>query len=94
LDNLFCVLAETRFGRFLQAYGFRGDDVHERPALCAGEGDAVELLRVLRLAHHQAAARAAQRLVRGGGNVIGVRHRAWMHAPGDEAGDVRHVHEK
>jgi hypothetical protein len=38
-----------------------------------------------------AAARAAQRLVRGGGDDVGVRHRVRVHATGDQAGDVRRV---
>ena len=44
------------------------------------------------LAQDEAAARAAQRLVRGGGDDVGERHRRRVHARGDEAGDVRHVH--
>ena len=59
-----------------------------------GKRIAVEVLRVLLLAEDQAAARAAKRFVRGGGNEVGVRHGARMHARGDEAGDVRHVDEE
>ena len=46
------------------------------------------------LANDDAAARAAQALVRGGGDEVGVRHGLGMHAAGDEPGDVRHVHEE
>ncbi len=42
-------------------------------------------------AEDQAGARAAQRLVRGGGGDVRVRDRRGMRAAGDEAGDVRHV---
>src|SRR6201998_4315485 len=78
-DNLPCVFAESRLGRFLQAHSFGRDDMHQWPALRAGERDAVELLRELRLAQYQSAARPAQRLVRGRRNEIGVRHGTWVH---------------
>ena len=42
-----------------------GDDVHQRPALRAGEHGPVDVLGVRLLAEDHAAARAAQRLVRG-----------------------------
>ena len=77
--------------RFLEADGLGGDDVHQRPALDAGEHRAIEVLGELLAAEHHAAARPAQRLVRGRRDEIGVRHRARMLAGGDEAGDVRHV---
>ena len=93
-DDLFRVFAEARIGRFLEAHRFGRDDVHQRAALRAGKRDAVEFLGELLLAQYQAAARSAQRLVRGGGNEIRVRHRARMHAAGHESRDVRHVHEE
>ena len=43
------------------------------------------------LAQDDAAARAAQGLVGGGGDKIRVRHRIGMHAGGHQAGDVGHV---
>ena len=46
------------------------------------------------LAHDDAAARAAQAFVRGGGDEVGVRDGAGMLAAGDEAGDVGHVDEE
>ena len=39
-----------------------------------------------------AAARAAEGLVRGGGDDVGVRHRVRVQPGGDQAGEVRHVH--
>ena len=42
-------------------------------------------------AEDHAGARSAQRLVRGRGDEIGVRHRARMLPGGHQAGDVRHV---
>ena len=44
-----------------------------------------------RLAQDHAAARAAQRLVRRGGDEVRVRHRARVQARGHQAGDVGHV---
>jgi hypothetical protein len=43
---------------------FRGDHVHQRPALDAGEDRRVQRASVLRAGEDHAAARAAQRLVR------------------------------
>ena len=92
-DDLPLILDEGRLRRFLEADGLRRDDVHQRTALHAGEHRAIEILRVLLAAQHQAAARSAQRLVRRRRDEIGVRHRARMDAGGDQAGDVRHVGE-
>ena len=48
-----------------------------------------------RAAQHEPAARAAQRLVRGAGHQVGVRHRARVEPGRDQPGDVRHVdHER
>src|SRR6185437_17093549 len=71
-DDLLLVGAKLRLHGFLQADGFGGDDVHQRAALNAGERGAVEVLCIFFAAENQAAARAAQRLVRGGGDKIGV----------------------
>ncbi len=70
------------------------DDVHERAALHAGKHLRVDFLRVLFLAENQAAARAAQGLVRGGRDEIGVGNRRRMDARRDEPRDVRHVDEE
>ena len=43
---------------------------------------------------NQAAARAAQGLVRGGGDKIGMFNRAGMQPGGDQAGDVRDVRQQ
>mgnify|MGYP002064718662 CR=1 FL=1 len=42
----------------------------------------------------EAAARSAQRLVGGRGDDVRVRHRRRMRTAGDQAGDVRHVHQQ
>ena len=92
--DLLLILAEFGVRGFFEANRLCGDGVNERAALGSGESDAVEFLGVLRLAEDESAARAAQSLVRGGGNEIGVRQRAGMHSGGDQAGDVGHVHEE
>ncbi len=80
--------------RLAEAHGLGGDDVHQRTALDAGKHLRVDFFRELLLAKDDAAARAAQRLVGGGGDEIGVRHRARVHTRGDQTGDVRHVHKQ
>ncbi len=44
------------------------------------------------LAEDEPAARAAERLVRRGGDEVGVRHRVRVQLRRDEPGDVGHVH--
>ena len=46
------------------------------------------------LRQDHAGARSAQRLVRGGGDDVGVLARVGMHARRHQAGDVRHVHQE
>ena len=91
VDDLLDVGLELGLQRLAEGDGLGGDDVLERAALDAGEDRLVERLGVLLLAQDDAAARTAQRLVRGGGDEVGVRHRRGVRAGGDEAGDVGHV---
>ena len=93
-DDLFLIFGEAGFGCFLEADSFGSDGVDERSTLQAGERQLVEFFGELRAAHDEAAARAAQSLVRGGADEIGVRYRARVNACGDESGDVGHVHEE
>ena len=70
---------ELRLQRLAEGHGLGGDDVHQRAALQAGEDRRVDLLGdVLVVGEDHAAARAAQGLVRGGGDDMGVRERARM----------------
>src|ERR1700722_20650898 len=85
---LLLVYAEFGLCCFLQANGYRRDDVLERTALNARERDPVEIFGVFFAAQNQAAARPAQCLVGGGGNEIRVRHSARMNPPRPEAGDM------
>ena len=84
-DGAALALAE-RLGRGdLERDRLAGDHVLERAALLAREDGRVDLLGVLLAAEDHAAARAAERLVDRGGDDVGVRHRARVHAGGDEA---------
>ena len=76
----------------MEGHRLGGDDVLERAALDAGEDLAVDRLGVRLAAEDQAAARAAQGLVGGGGDDVGVRHRGGVQPGRDQAGDVGHVH--
>ena len=90
-DGALLALLEEVAGRDLERDGLGRDRVLERAALLAREDRGVDLLRVLLLAQDQAGARAAEGLVDGRGDDVGVRHRVRVHARGDEAGEVRHV---
>ena len=91
-DGALLPLLELRRRRDLEGGGLRRDDVHEGPALLPREHGRLELLRVLVVGgEDHAAARAGQRLVRGGGGDVGVRHRVGVRTGGDEPAEVRHV---
>ena len=84
---------KLRLQRFAEAHGFCGDNVHQRAALRAGENGFVDLpLPYSSLAEDHAAARAAQRFVRGCGDNVGIRHRGRVQPRGDKTRDVRHIH--
>ena len=78
--------------RLLEAHGLAGDDVHQRPALGAGEHGAVDLLAKLLLAEDQRTPGAPQGLVGGGGDHMGIGHRAGVNACGHKARDMGHIH--
>ncbi len=92
--DLLLIFTEGRLHGFLEADGFGSDGVHERAALDAGEGEFVDLFGEGGAAEDQAAARAAQGLVSGGGDDIGVGHGAGVHAGGDKTRDMSHIHEE
>ena len=92
-DHGLLIGAEVRAQCLAKCNGLGGDDMHQWTALQAGEHGAVDLaadVRVVRQDH--TAARAAQRLVGGGGSDVGVRQRAGEQISGDQAGEMRHVH--
>ena len=88
-DHLLCVGFELCLEAFAEAYGFGGDDVFERAALCAGEHGGVHCLGVFLFAKDEPAARSAQGFVRGSGDEVGDGNGRRMLACGDESGDVR-----
>ena len=90
-DRALLALAEGVGGGDPERDRLARDHVLERAALLAGEDGRVDLLRVLLAAEDQPAARAAERLVDGGRDDVGVRHRVRVQAGGDEPGEVRHV---
>ncbi len=93
LHHLVDVRGERRGQRLAEGHGLAGDHVHERTALRTGEHGAVDLLvQLFVVGQDEAAARAAQRFVAGGGHDVGMRHGAGMRARGNQAGDVGHVH--
>ena len=92
LDDALRIDLEVGPQRLAERDRLRGDDMHQRPALQAGEDRRVDLLRdLLVVGEDQAAARTAQRLVRGRRDDMRMRDRRRMHAAGDEPGEMRHV---
>ena len=66
VDHLLCIGLEFRSQRFAEGHGLGGDDMHQRPALQAGEDRRVDLLGdFFVVAQDEAATRSAQGLVRG-----------------------------
>ena len=87
------VVAEGGGRGLVQRDRLGGDHVHQGTALVAREDRTVDRLRILLAEQDHAAPRAAQRLVGGGGDEVGVRHGRGMKACGHQAGEVRHVGE-
>ena len=87
-DDLGRVGGERRVGGLAERHRLGRDDVLERAALQAGEHGLVDGRTELGPAQDAAAPRAAQRLVGGEGDDVGVGHRVRVHATGDEPGDV------
>ena len=74
------------------ATGLRGDDVHQRTTLGAGEDCLIEsLCEIFVVRQDQSAARAAQGLVRRRGDDVTVRKRTRVDAANTEASDVCNV---
>ena len=94
LDDLGGVGLELGLEALAETHGLGGDDVHERAALGARENRGVDHLGVGGAAEDQAAARAAQGLVRGGRDEVGMGNGRRVVTRGDEAGDVRDVGEE
>ena len=88
------VVGERRLPGLREGDRLGGHHVRQRTAE-HHRAAAVDRAGVLLGRQHQPAARTAQRLVRGGGGQVRVRHRvlvAGEHLAGHQAGEVRHVH--
>ena len=93
--DLLRIRLEFRPQRFAESNRLGGDDVHERPALAAGEYRAINRFgKVLVVGEDQTAARTAQCLVSGCGDEVRMRKRRGMHAGDAQPGDVGHVSEE
>ena len=90
-DDLDLVLLELGPQRLSEADGLRGDHMHQRAALLAGEHARVQGLGVGGLAHHHSAARSPQGLVGRGGREIRQSHGRGIDARRDEARIMRDV---
>lgn len=94
-DDALLVRLEFRLECLTEADRLCGDDMLERAALCAGEDGLVKLLcQFLIVRQDDAAARTAQRLVRGGGDDIRVGNRTLVQTGSHQTGNVRHVNEQ
>src|SRR5580704_2903735 len=92
VDDVLSIDLEVGPERLAEGDGLGGDDVHQRPALQAGEHRRVDLLADLGVGRqHHAAARAAQGLVGRRRHDMGMRQWGGIDAGGDEAGIVRHI---
>jgi hypothetical protein len=79
-DHLPAVGGELGAQRLAEGHRLGGDHVLSGPPCRPGNIALSIFLRVLVVAEDHAAARAAQRLVRGRGHHVGVRHRRRVHA--------------
>src|SRR5258706_10206475 len=92
--NLLLVSFETGLQRFMETNRLGRYDVHERTALNAWECLRINFFRIFLFAKHQAAARAPQGLMGGGGDKIGMLDRTGMEARHDEPCDMGNVREE
>jgi hypothetical protein len=92
VDHLLRIGLEPGLQRFAESHRLGGDDMHQRAALQAGEDGRIDLLGdILVVGQHDAAARAAQGLVRRRGDDMGVRERRGMRAARHQTGEMRHI---
>ena len=90
-DDLLGVGLERRVEHLTEGDGLGGDGVLERAALQAREHGLVDGGGMLSTAQDATTTRAPERLVRGEGHDVDIRHRIGMHATGDQTGNVRGV---
>ena len=88
-DDLLLISLELGLERLVEADCLGRDHVLERAALRAREDGLVELLaQLLVVREDDAAARAAQRLMRGGGDNVRIRQRVHVQAGRNQARNV------
>ncbi len=92
LHHLLLVHLELRRHGLLEADCLGGNGVHQGAALKPWKDLLVQFLCILGLAEHHAATRTAKGFMRGRGNKIGVGNRTGMHAGGNQACNVGHIH--
>jgi hypothetical protein len=94
-DHRFGIGLEIGLQRFAEGDCLGGDDMHQRAALQAREDRRIDLLGDgLVIGQHHAAARAAQGLMGGGGDNMGMAEGGGMLARRHQTGEVGHVHEQ
>ena len=90
-DDLLLVSFELGCEGFFERHSLGRNHMHKGAALQARKDGAVNGFFVLGFHQDDAAARAAQTLVGGGGDHVGVGHGVGVNACRNEAGIVRHV---
>ena len=78
--------------RFLKAYRFRRDNVHQRTALCTGEYGLVYGVGKFFFAQYHAAPWPAQRLMGSRRHNVGIRHGVHVQPHRRKACNVSHIH--
>ena len=92
LDDILHVEFVVGRKRLAEGDRLRRNRMHQGTALQARKHGGVDFPRqLLVVGEHQAAARAAERLVCRRSDDVSVGERAWMRAAGDESGEMRHV---
>ena len=90
-DDLRRVVAELGAQSLGKRNSLGRHDVHQRPALLAGEYRFIDGGGQILVADDQSGARTAQSFVRGGGRDLRMGNGRRMHAARDESGNMRHV---
>ena len=94
-DDPLAVINKRRLEGFTESHGLGGDDVLQGASLGAGENGLVEAFAELSIAaEDQAAPRAPQGLMGGGGDHMTVGNGVWMDTGSHQTGDVGHVRQQ
>jgi hypothetical protein len=93
-DHPLLIGDKFRRHRFQETDRLGCNHVHQGPALRSGEHYFVDGGRILGARKDHAGARAAQRLVRGGSDDVGVLAGVRIQSRRHQTGEVRHVHQE